>query len=74
MIMENVIQIVAKLPANSLLREKMTNSFIQELWESLDHPPLIHVGADNYRFRKPDGSNNVSAVATLFPLLNTGHL
>lgn len=64
MIMEYMIQLVAKLPHQSKLREQMTNTLIEELWESLDHPPLIHVG-DNTRYRKADGSNNVSPSSSL---------
>jgi linoleate 10R-lipoxygenase len=61
MIMEYLIQLVAKLPHNSLLRENLTNNLIKELWDSLDHPPLIHIG-DKHRYREADGSNNVSKV------------
>lgn len=61
MMMEYVIQLVSKLPHNSLTRDKLTNTFIQELWESLEHPPLIHVGEDT-RYRRADGSNNVSLI------------
>ncbi|KAH6670320.1 linoleate diol synthase [Plectosphaerella plurivora] len=57
MIMEYLIQLVAKLPHNSLLRENLTNNLIKELWDSLDHPPLIHIG-DKHRYREADGSNN----------------
>lgn len=59
MIMERTIQIVAKLPHNSKARDELTNTFIQELWDSLDHPPLLYVG-DDAKYRRPDGSNNVS--------------
>lgn len=59
MIMEYMIQLVAKLPHGSRLRESMTNNLIKELWDSLDHPPLIYVG-DKFRYREADGSNNVS--------------
>lgn len=59
MIMERTIQLVAKLPDTSKNRVKLTNAFIGELWNSLDHPPMIYVG-DKYMYRRADGSFNVS--------------
>jgi hypothetical protein len=35
----------------------LTNSFIDELWNSLEHPPAIHLG-DKYKYRQADGSYN----------------
>lgn len=58
MIMERVIGLVADLPHQSRLRENLTNSFLTELWNTLDHPPLLYIG-DLYRFRTADGSHNV---------------
>ncbi|KAL6875116.1 heme peroxidase [Trichoderma novae-zelandiae] len=57
MIMEKTIQLVAALPGGSRRQEKLTNMFIDELWYSLDHPPLLYMG-DQFRFRQADGSNN----------------
>ncbi|ROT38441.1 linoleate diol synthase [Sodiomyces alkalinus F11] len=57
MIMERTIQLVAKLPHNSKTRDELTNAFVQELWDSLDHPPLLYVG-DDAKYRRADGSNN----------------
>ncbi|KAL6853115.1 hypothetical protein ACO1O0_007668 [Amphichorda felina] len=57
MIMERTIQIVAGLPDHSKTQEILTNSFIDKLWNSLDHPPLIYVGPDS-KYRRPDGSGN----------------
>ncbi|KAH8683552.1 heme peroxidase [Ilyonectria robusta] len=57
MIMERTIQIVAGLSDHSKVQEALTNSFIDQLWNSLDHPPMLFMG-DAYRFRQPDGSNN----------------
>lgn len=57
MIMENVIQLVAGLPHSSRLREELTNSFLNELWYTLDHPPLLYVG-EKHRYRMADGSWN----------------
>lgn len=60
MIMEKTIQLVAALPSGSKRQEALTNLFIDELWYSLDHPPLLYMG-DQFRFRQADGSNNVSS-------------
>ncbi|KAJ6784027.1 hypothetical protein PWT90_00314 [Aphanocladium album] len=57
MIMERTIQLVAGLPDYSRRQEVLTNDFIDKLWYSLDHPPLLYMG-DEYRFRQPDGSMN----------------
>ncbi|KAK8076499.1 hypothetical protein PG994_003771 [Apiospora phragmitis] len=57
MIMERTIQLVAGLPHNSRLREELTNQFINELWNTLDHPPLLHIG-EKHQYRMADGSWN----------------
>ena len=61
MIMERVIALVADLPHQSKLREELTNTFLNELWHSLEHPPLLYVG-NEYSYRTADGSNNVSYI------------
>jgi len=63
MIMERTIQLVAKLPNGSKNRVKLTDDFIAQLWNSLDHPPMIYVG-DKYMYRRADGSFNVSLSPT----------
>lgn len=57
MIMERVIQLVANLPHRSRLRDELTNKFLSELWNTLDHPPLLYVG-DKFKYRMADGSWN----------------
>ncbi|KKK18193.1 hypothetical protein AOCH_005304 [Aspergillus ochraceoroseus] len=57
MIMERIIQIVSSLPGNSKMREDLTNMFLNQLWDSLPHPPLSYMG-DDYAYRSADGSNN----------------
>ncbi|KYK60784.1 heme peroxidase [Drechmeria coniospora] len=57
MIMERTIQMVATMPNHSARQEVLTNLFIDKLWNSLDHPPLLYHG-DQFRYRQPDGSNN----------------
>jgi hypothetical protein len=62
MIMERVIQLVSNLPSNSKLRVELTNTFLGELWYSLEHPPSLYVG-EKYQYRQADGSYNVGSVA-----------
>lgn len=39
-LMERVIQMVSDLPGNSKNRTELTSVFLDELWNSIDHPPL----------------------------------
>lgn len=57
MIMERVIAVVAGLPHESRLRVKLTNEFLNELWYTLEHPPMNYIG-DEFQYRTADGSNN----------------
>jgi hypothetical protein len=65
MLMEQVIQLVSNLRSDSKLRAELTNSFVTELWETLEHPPMLYVG-DKYMYRQADGSNNVSFLSLFF--------
>ncbi|KAL8965257.1 MAG: hypothetical protein Q9183_003949 [Haloplaca sp. 2 TL-2023] len=66
--MEYLMQLVAGLPSNSKLRVDLTNSFIDELWNSLQHPPMSYM-TDKYMYRQPDGSyNNV-----MYPMLGAAN-
>lgn len=56
-IMERVIQLVSGLPSLSKNRVELTNAFIDELWNSLQHPPLSYMG-DKFTYRQADGSYN----------------
>ncbi|KAJ5386657.1 hypothetical protein N7509_009198 [Penicillium cosmopolitanum] len=56
-IMERIIQLVADMPGHSKNRTELTNQFLDELWNSLPHPPLSMMG-DDYKYRTADGSNN----------------
>jgi hypothetical protein len=57
MLMEQIIQLVAGLPSKSRLREELTNQFLNELWYTLDHPPLLYIG-EQFQYRMADGSWN----------------
>lgn len=52
------LKLVAGLPGTSKTRVDLTNSFLDELWDSLQHPPLSYLG-DQFTYRSADGSNNV---------------
>ncbi|KAJ5887878.1 hypothetical protein N7495_007919 [Penicillium taxi] len=60
-LMERIIQastlLVADLPGHSKNRTELTNTFLDELWGSLPHPPLSYMG-DDFKYRSADGSNN----------------
>jgi Animal haem peroxidase len=56
-IMERVIQLAAELPLDSKSGLGLTNGFLRQLWNDLDHPPLSNLGSD-FKYRSADGSNN----------------
>ncbi len=41
------------------MRADLTNAFLDELWDSLQHPPLSYMG-EKFSYRSADGSYNVS--------------
>ena len=51
-------QLVSGLPKLSKTRVDLTNSFIDELWNTMQHPPMSYLG-DKYQYRQADGSYNV---------------
>lgn len=58
--MERVVQLVASLPSDSKNREKLSFTLIENLWSSLQHPPLSFY-SNKYMYRTADGSyNNVN--------------
>ena len=63
-ILNTMLQLVASLPATSKTRSDLTNAFIDELWNSLQHPPMSYLG-DKFQYRQADGSYNVSFPAAL---------
>lgn len=72
MIMERVIQLVSNLPGHSKMRLELTNNFLNELWYSLDHPPLLYIG-EEFQYRRADGSYNarISILLTWSPSANS---
>ena len=55
--MEYVIRLSSHLPSNSLNRLKLTAQQVDQLWNTLQHPPLSLL-SNQFRFRQPDGGNN----------------
>lgn len=66
--MEQIIQLVAGLPDKSANRVSLTSAFLDELWNSLEHPPLSYM-TDNWRYRSADGRNN----SYIFPMLGAAN-
>ncbi|KAI9724613.1 MAG: hypothetical protein M1828_003636 [Chrysothrix sp. TS-e1954] len=57
MLMERVIQLVARLPSNSIHRKQLTDTVVDQLFYSLPHPPQSYLG-EQFRYRQADGSYN----------------
>ncbi|KAF9888104.1 hypothetical protein FE257_009240 [Aspergillus nanangensis] len=56
-IIERLIQLTAGLPSTSRNGKQLTNTFLNQLWNDLEHPPISHLGAE-YQYRQADGSGN----------------
>jgi len=67
--MEKLIGIAAVLPETSKTRETITNTMVDALWDSLQHPPLSYMG-DKFQYRSADGSYNVRGCRTDFSRSN----
>jgi len=57
LLLENLIQLLAKLPSSSKEGKDLTDGLLQQLWTSLDHPPQSSLD-EKFRFRSADGSGN----------------
>ncbi|KAK4555581.1 hypothetical protein LTR86_007334 [Recurvomyces mirabilis] len=55
-LMEALVQAAAKLPADPV-QKKLTDGFLTQLWNDLQHPPQTLL-SDDYQYRQPDGSKN----------------
>lgn len=66
--MEHIIQLVAALPDKSANRVELTSAFLDELWNSLQHPPLSYM-SDEWRYRSADGSRN----SYIFPMMGAAN-
>ncbi|TID24533.1 heme peroxidase [Venturia nashicola] len=56
-LMEHLIQTASILPDDSTLQRKVTDGFLTQLYNDLQHPPISYLGRD-YQYRTPDGSFN----------------
>ncbi|KAF2708502.1 heme peroxidase [Pleomassaria siparia CBS 279.74] len=56
-LMEGLIRTAAKLPDGSKNRDALTDKFLEQLWDDLQHPPQSYLGA-KFQYRSADGSNN----------------
>lgn len=57
LLLERLVQILAKLPADSKELKELGDGFITQLWNTLPHPPVQSLG-EQYKYRKADGSYN----------------
>ena len=56
-LLEHTVRLASKLPQTSANGSKLSNAFINQLWNVLPHPPATSLGAQ-YKYRSADGSNN----------------
>lgn len=52
-----VLMVPSSLPDTSIHRKQLTNTFVDQLYNSLQHPPLSYLG-DDFKYRRADGSGN----------------
>ena len=58
---ERLVKLASDLPLNSKEGTVLSNKFVQQLFDSLQHPPPSQLG-DEYKYRTADGSfNNIMA-------------
>ncbi|KAK0649837.1 linoleate diol synthase [Cercophora newfieldiana] len=57
LLLERLIQLLAKLPDTSKEGKGLTDGLLQQLWSSLEHPPITSLG-EQFRYRSADGSGN----------------
>ncbi len=57
LLLESLIQLLAKLPPHSKQGKQLSDGFATMLWNDLDHPPTTSL-APELRYRSADGSHN----------------
>ena len=58
---ERLLKVASNLPINSKKGTALSNKFVQQLYDNLQHPPVAQLG-DEHRYRAADGSfNNIMA-------------
>ncbi len=58
-LMERLIKLASELPLASKLGSSLSDKFVQQLYDDLQHPPTSNLG-DAHKYRAADGSFNVS--------------
>ncbi|PYH96256.1 heme peroxidase [Aspergillus ellipticus CBS 707.79] len=56
-ITERIIQLASGLPSTSRNGKELTNTFLKQLWDDLEHPPISYLGRES-SYRSADGSGN----------------
>lgn len=57
LLLERLVAALARLPDDSKLGKNLTDSFVNQLWDALPHPPVSSLGSQ-YKYREADGRNN----------------
>ncbi|KUI54671.1 Linoleate diol synthase [Cytospora mali] len=57
LLVERLVQLLSKLPPPSTELKQLSDGFINQLWNTLDHPPASSLG-DQYQYRQADGSHS----------------
>jgi hypothetical protein len=57
LLLEHLVQLLAKLPANSKVAKSLTDGFVNQLWSALPHPVVSSLGSQ-FKYRDADGGNN----------------
>ena len=58
---ERLLKVASELPTSSKEGTVLSNKFVQQLYDDLQHPPVAQLG-DEYRYRTADGSfNNITS-------------
>lgn len=57
LLLERLIQLLAKLPSTSKERKQLTDNLLTQLWNGLDHPPQNSL-AEGFSYRAADGYGN----------------
>ncbi|OTB07391.1 hypothetical protein M426DRAFT_71767 [Hypoxylon sp. CI-4A] len=57
LLQERIVNLLAKLPPSSREGKQATDTFVNTLWDALEHPPA-QIAVKEARYREADGSNN----------------
>lgn len=57
LLLEGLVKLLAKLPPHSKKLKELSDGFINQLWTTLDHPPVVTLD-NRYKYRRADGSYN----------------